>query len=193
MSVIVAIKENGVIYMGADSQTSSGSNKIHNLNETGYKIRRLDNGMLLGFCGSIVATQTILAIKNVFTLDEDGKLTKKHIVREIIPKLVDKMEQIGDTSSGSLEVSILLVYKDQMYRISSRLGVIHLNLVAGIGAGDYYVNYYLFERMDLPVKERLLKSLVESARRTDSVGGPFVLIDSKNLEYEVIDMGGENY
>ena len=193
MSVIVAVKDGDTIYMGADSQTSSGSNKIHYLNATGYKIRRLDNGILVGFCGSVVASQTILAIQNVFTLDEDGKFTKKHIVREIIPKLVDKMEQIGDTSSGSLEVSILLVYKDQMYKITSRLNVIHLNQVACIGAGDYYVNYYLFERLDLTVRERILKSLIESAKRSDSVGGPYVLIDSKNLEYEVIDMGGENY
>ena len=36
------------------------------------------------------------------------ELPKKHIVREIVPKLVDKMEQIGDEESGALDVSILL-------------------------------------------------------------------------------------
>ena len=57
----------------------------------------------------------------------------------------------------------------------------------------YFLDYYLQERKDLPVKKRIIKSLMASAKRCDSVCGPYVLIDTKNLEYEIIDMGGENY
>jgi len=110
MSVIVAIKENGVIYMGADSQTTAGRRKRNNLNETAYKVARLDNGILVGFCGRVAAHQTILSMKDVFTLDEQGELTKRHIVKEIVPKIVDKMEQIGDEESGSIDVGIMLAY-----------------------------------------------------------------------------------
>ena len=193
MSVIVAIKENGVVYLGADTQTSAGRKKHNHLNETGYKIVRLDNGILVGFCGRVASKQVILAIKEIFTLDENDTLTKKHIVKEIVPKLVNKMEQIGDEESGSLDVSILLAYKDKMYKITSNLDVVHLNEIASTGAGRYYVHYALFGMPNLPVKERLLKALVESARRTESVAGPYVLIDTKNLEYEVVDKRGENY
>jgi ATP-dependent protease HslVU (ClpYQ) peptidase subunit len=42
MSVIVAVKENGTIYMGADSQTTAGNRKMNHLNETSYKVVRLD-------------------------------------------------------------------------------------------------------------------------------------------------------
>ena len=49
MSVIVAIKEDGVVYMGADSQTTAGMRKRSYLNETGFKIIRLENGMLVIF------------------------------------------------------------------------------------------------------------------------------------------------
>ena len=38
MSVIVAIKENGVVYMGAYSQTTTGRRMRNGLKETEYKI-----------------------------------------------------------------------------------------------------------------------------------------------------------
>ena len=193
MSVIVAIKENGVIYMGADSQTTAGRRKRNYLNKTAYKVARLDNGILVGFCGRVAAHQTILSMKDVFTLDEQGELTKRHIVKEIVPKLVDKMEQIGDEESGSIDVGIMLAYKDKLYRITADLDVIHLNENGSDGAGRDLVNYVLFEMKNLPVRERVLRALEESARREESVGGPYVLIDTKDLEYEVVDLGGNNH
>ena len=115
MSVIVAIKENGVVYMGADSQTTTGRRKRNGLNETAFKITRLENGMLVGFCGRVAAKQAILSMEDVFVLDKEGGLNKKHIVKEIVPKLVDKMQLIGDEDSGALDVCILLAYKDKLY------------------------------------------------------------------------------
>ena len=193
MSVIVAIKENGVVYMGADSQTTAGRRIYSYLNETSFKITRLDNGILVGFCGRVAAKQAILAMKDVFTLDEYGGLTKRHIVKEIVPKLVDKMGQIGDEESGALDVSILLAHKDKLYKITSGLDVIHLNECGKSGAGVDYVNYALFAMKNLPVRDRILKALEESAKRTESVGGPHVLIDTKRQEYEIIDLEEENY
>lgn len=193
MSVIVAIKENGVIYMGADSQTTAGRRKFNKLNETAYKVTRLKNGMLVGFCGSVSASQTILSMQDVFTLNEQGGLTKKHIVNHIIPKLVGNMDKFGDDENGELGVSVLLAYKDKLYRIDQYLNVLNMNEYDKTGAGDDLVDYAVLSTKGLPVKERLIKALVASARRTDSVSGPFVLIDTQNLEYEVINMGVENY
>lgn len=193
MSVIVAVKENGTIYMGADSQTTAGSRKHNGLNETSYKVVRLGDGMLVGFCGRVAAEQTILSMREVFTLDANGELTKRHIVKEIVPKLVDKMGQIGDEESGALDVSILLAHKDKLYRITSELDVIHLCESGSSGAGRGFVNYALQGMKNLPVRERILRALIVSAKRTESVGGPYVLIDTQNLDYEVVDMGGKNH
>ena len=59
MCVIVAIKESGVVYMGADTQTTTGRRKRNGLNETSFMITRLENGMLVGFCGKVAAKQAI--------------------------------------------------------------------------------------------------------------------------------------
>ena len=193
MSVIVAIKENDVVYMGADSQTTAGMRKRSYLNETGFKIVRLENGILVGFCGRVAAKQVIMSMDNVFTLDENGELTKRHIVKQILPKLVDKMQDIGGEQSGDLDVSILLAYKGNLYRIGPRLDVFRLNEYGRSGSGLLFVDYALRKRTDLPIRERILKALTDSAKRTDTVGGPYVLIDTKNLAYEIVDLGGENY
>jgi ATP-dependent protease HslVU (ClpYQ) peptidase subunit len=193
MSVIVAIKENGVVYMGADSQTTSGRRKRNGLNETAYKITRLENGMLVGFCGKVAAKQAILSMDDVFVLDKEGGLNKKHIVKKIVPKLVDKMQLIGDEDSGALDVSILLAYKDKLYRITSGLDVLNLNECGRSGAGADFTNWYLFGEKNLSIRERILKALVASAKRTESVGGPYVLIDTQKQEFEVVDMGGDNH
>jgi ATP-dependent protease HslVU (ClpYQ) peptidase subunit len=193
MSVIVAIKENGVVYMGADSQTTTGRRKRNGLNETAYKITRLENGMLVGFCGKVAAKQAILSMEDVFVLDKEGGLNKKHIVKEIVPKLVDKMQLIGDEDSGALDVSILLAYKDKLYRITSGLDVLNLNECGRSGAGADFTNWYLFGEKNLSIRERILKALVASARRAESVGGPYVLIDTQKQEFEVVDMGGNNH
>lgn len=193
MSVIVAVKENGTIYMGADSQTTTGRRKRNGLNETAYKITRLENGMLVGFCGKVAAKQAILSMEDVFVLDKEGGINKKHIVKEIVPKLVDKMQLIGDEDSGALDVSILLAYKDKLYRITSGLDVLNLNECGRSGAGADFTNWYLFGEKNLSIRERILKALVASAKRTESVGGPYVLIDTQNQKFEVVDMGGDNH
>lgn len=193
MSVIVAVKENGVVYMGADSQTTAGNRQYHNLNQTGYKITRLDNGILVGFCGRVATAQIIRTMQDVFTLNERAELTKRHIVKEIVPKLSDKMELIGDEQSGDIEVSILLAHMDKIYIITDRLDVVHLNEYGKTGAGAPFVDYVLQTKKNLPPKLRILRALSESAKREESVSGPFVLIDTKKLEYVVTDMGGENH
>jgi ATP-dependent protease HslVU (ClpYQ) peptidase subunit len=193
MSVIVAVKENGVVYMGADTQTTIGRRKQIGLNKTAFKITRLENGILVGFCGRVAAKQTILSLQDLFVLDQNGQLTKKHIVNQIVPKLVDKMEQIGDEECRELEVSILLAHKDKLYKITAALDVVCLSKCGTSGCGLRYVNYYLQEGTDLSVKDRILKALMESAKRSDAVGGPYILIDTQGLEYEIVDMGGRNY
>ena len=89
-------------------------------------------------------------------------------------------------------MSILLAYKDALYKITQSFCVLKLNEKASAGSGLSYTDYALSLK-DLPVRERLLKAWKESAKRTDTVGGPYVLIDTKNREYEIVDLGGENY
>lgn len=192
MSVIVAIKENGVVYMGADSQTSVGSRKITHLNEKFHKITKFKNGILVGFCGTVASKQNILAMNGLFTLNSDGVLTKEHIVTQIIPKLVNEMGQIGDEKSGEIDVSMIIAHKDSLFKITSDLVVIKINGYTKSGAGGGFVDYSM-RNTQKTVRERILGALVCSARRCESVSGPYVLVNSRDKQFEIVDLGGENY
>ena len=193
MSVVIAIKENGVIYMGSDTQVTSGNKKENELNTNSLKIALLDNGLLVGVCGKYGLKQQIIADKSIFTLDKNNMLTKQHIVTNIIPKLsrwVKKSDKANDTE---LEVSFLLAHDNNLYFIGHELNVVKINNFAKIGAGKGCVDYALSSFNYLPARERIIKALVESANITESVSGPYVLIDTKHKEFEIIDLKGENH
>ena len=193
MSVVIAVKENGVIYMGADTQVTSGNKKENELNKNSLKIALLDNGLLVGVCGKYGLKQQIIADKSIFTLDKNNMLTKQHIVTNIIPKLsrwVKKSDKVNDTE---LEVSFLLAHDNNLYFIGHELNVVKINNFAKIGAGKGCVDYALSCFNYLPARERIIKALVESANITESVSGPYALIDTKHKEFEIIDLKGENH
>ena len=115
MSVVIAIKENGVIYMGTDTQVTSGNKKENELNANSLKIALLDNGLLVGACGKYGLKQQIIADKSIFTLDKNNMLTKQHIVTNIIPKLSRWVKKSDKDNDTELEVSFLLAYNDNLY------------------------------------------------------------------------------
>ena len=88
MSVLIAYKRGDTIYMGTDTRVIVDDHKKNELCECNYKIQKLENGMLVGITAERLTRQTIFAYSEIFTLDENGELTRKHIVKEIIPKLV---------------------------------------------------------------------------------------------------------
>ena len=192
MSVIVAIREGNTVYMGADSQRSSNIRISRGFNESFYKITRFENGILAGFCGTAADKQRILSEKDIFTLDEDGALTKKHIVNSVIPKLIDMLDEISD-DRGRMNVDILLTHKEKIYMISSNLKVLRCVDCVALGSGAKFTSYAMHAMKNLPVRERILCALKTAAKRADGVSGPYVLIDTKNREYEVVDLGGENH
>lgn len=100
MCVIVAIKSGDAIYMGCDTQTTSGKDKENKLHESTFKISKLRSGMLVGICGKVVAHQSVCDDESVFEI-EKCELTKKEIVNNIIPKIKAKLKDIaGDTSEN---------------------------------------------------------------------------------------------
>ena len=193
MSVIVAIKENGIVYMGADTQATMGNKKENLLNETAFKIVKLNNGILVGFCGSYKIKQEILSDESIFTLDENKTLTKHHIVNHIVPKLSKWLKKFDKNEALEIGVDFLIAHNDNLYQISSTLDIVKINNITKIGSGKGCVDYALTYFKFLPIKERISKALAESANITEGVSGPYVLIDTIDKIYEIIDLKGENH
>lgn len=187
MSVVVAVKEKGVVYMAADTQTTGGDYMRHNLNEVGFKIKRLENGILLGLCGSVRSEQVLAYTEDVFTLDENGALTKEHLVNEVLPCLYNALGDRGLLKkNGRMDSSCLVAYKDALYQVRADFQVIKRTEYAAIGSGLDRALYALSERTDLPVRERLYQAVSMSAEKIASVSGPYLLIDTAKAEFEIV-------
>ncbi len=188
MSVIVAIKNEDVIYMGCDTLTSTGNDKEYRLQESAFKISKLQSGMLVGICGNVVVHQCLCADESIFDIEGDT-LTKKDIVNNIIPRIKERLYNMTSelTEPEEMPISIIVAYKDKMFRIFSYYLVLGIEDYCAIGAGSDYT-FASLSNKDLQIRERVVGGLKTSAKYSIAVSKPFVLIDTKNLEYEIVEM-----
>lgn len=191
MSLVVAYKRNGIVYMGADTQSSKGSTIDRTLNESGFKITRLSNGILIGVCGRVKGHQRIVAQKKWFNVQDGEVFDKRYIVKNIVPELSVLMKGIKDdkdSRNDSMEVSILIAWRDKMFKIVRNFGVFECDNYAAIGAGDDYSQYELSQiKEEEDVNEGILNALRAGANFDSSVSAPYILIDTKDKEYKVVE------
>lgn len=190
MSIVVAYKRDGIVYMGADTQTTRGSGIIRSLNEGGFKISRLANGMLLGICGLVKGHQRILANKKLFEVPRRETFDKRYIVRNIVPALSEMMKDVNEERSScnsSMSMQILIGYQGNLFYISRDFEVLVCDRYAAIGAAEDYAVYALSQIGEGDVNEGLLKAMRVGAQCDNSVSAPFVLIDSKTKEFKIVE------
>lgn len=194
MSVIVAMKHNGTVYMGADTQCSCGDEKKNSLIESERKIIKLDNGLLLGGTGRADVLMRLFYSKGIFTVPEEG-LTKKHIVTEIVPKLFKYLDERNlicepdeddDDEKCHMRCSLMLVHKDKIFYLNGYFGVWENARFCIIGSGTSYAFPYL-DSYDGKgdVNDVLLAAMRGCSKHDSSVSAPYILIDSRNQTYSV--------
>ena len=191
MSLVVAYKRDNVVYMGADTQTTCGSAIERTLNASGFKITRLANGFLVGVCGRVKAHQLIVAQKKWFNIPENETFDKRYIVKNIIPKLSNLMKGINDeqdTRNASVAANVIIAYQDRMFLITRQLNVYECGTYAVIGAGGNFAKYALSQITDNDdVNQGLLRALRAGARFDSTVSAPYILIDTNNKEYKIVE------
>ena len=191
MSLVVAYKRDGIIYMGADTQSSRGYSIERTLNESGFKISRLSNGILVGVCGRVKGHQKVIAQKHWFDIPEGETLSKRYIVKNIIPELsilMNDLKEDRNARNSSMDLSILIARRDKMFVISHDYEVFECETYAAIGAGYDYSKYSLSQIGESDdINEGLLKALRAGAHFDSSVSAPYVLIDTKDKEYKIVE------
>ena len=97
MSVVVAIKKDGVIYMGADSQVSCGGTRSTLSNPNNYKIwavSEVDN-CLMGSVGTLRANNVIKVADDLIPEIVDFKeaVSFRFVVRHFVPRLMEELDR----------------------------------------------------------------------------------------------------
>lgn len=188
MSVVVAIKENDTIYFGADTLMTRGDTKISEVNnEEKYKLTKFSNGVILAHTGGVATTQKLVFHEEWFDKVPEKGLDKEFILNDIVPKLKKELEEYKLLEEdGSMDATFFIAYKDKLYDLKTGFTSVRITEHASIGAGKDFALSSL-SKENPPLEDRMLSALKTSAKMCSSVGGPFVFIDTKNLEFTIKD------
>ena len=194
MSVVVAIKENGKVYIGADSQVTKGGTRTTLKNPNNYKVWKV-----IGAENCLMAQVGMFRDSNVIRLMDhlvtDYNIYRNHIdyefvVKKIVPDIIEELGQYGMIKNPKevdmLDSSFIFAFRDQLYVIGMDKSVIEVDDYCAIGSGaDQAIGSLLSTEGGKP-KERIVKAIKSSAASDIYVDYPIILVDTENTEFEIV-------
>lgn len=194
MSVIVAIKKDGKIYMGCDSQVTSGGTRTTLKNENNYKIWKVSNieKCLMGSVGNL---RDACAIRTMDDLVTEYNIYKNHIsyrfvVNKLVPDIIERLQSFNfikkDGVFDGIDSSYLFAFEDQLYMIHNDGSVLEIDDYVAIGSGkNEAIGSLLSTENDEP-RERIIKAIKSSAASDIYVDYPIILINTESQNFEVV-------
>jgi ATP-dependent protease HslVU (ClpYQ) peptidase subunit len=187
MSLVVAYKRDGVIYLGADSQVSFGDSKISLHTNGPQKIMLMPNNIIVGFAGSVANIANFIMTPQWFENIKDEVLTKeiilKHIFNPFSDYLIDQQKMKMYNAMHDLNFSMLIAKDDQLFHVDEDGLITHLNHYGAIGSGGLIAHPILKHEKGNPEKI-ILKALEYGEAYDQYVERPFLFINTKKLVIE---------
>lgn len=194
MSVIVALKKNGRIYLGADSQVTKGGSRSSLSNPNNYKIWKVRGAdfAIMGHVGVFRDACAIRVVNNfIREIDEiHNDVDFEYVVERIEPMIKDVLKEHEfidkDNPYKSLESKFIFAYKDKLYTIEYGAVVEHDDFVA-IGSGESEAIGSLLSTTEIKNPyERIVKAIKSSAVHDIYVDYPIIITDTKSTEFAVV-------
>lgn len=190
MSLVIAVKKDGKVFFGADTQTTIGDGKKYSSFEEEYKIMNLGNGVVVGLSGYVSSIQQLTFHPEWFSDLETKTLTKKFLVTDLLPKLFKELssyEQLTITSNGAktLSMSIIIAKADRLFRIYDSGAVVEIPHFVAIGSGQSYaLAFYRVHKPFEDVNQFIVNAIAFTDGYVESVGGDITLMDTHTLKIE---------
>ena len=195
MSVVVAIKKDGIIYMGADSQVSCGGTRSTLSNPNNYKIWAVSDvdNCLMGSVGMLRANNIIKVASDLIPeiVDLKGNLDFRFVVRHFVPRLMDELDEYTVLTKDRdnvihMDASFLLAYHDRLYSIDRYGSVIEVDDFCAVGSGSCEALGSLLSSAAVtdPV-ERIKMAIKSSAAHDIYVDYPIVISNTEDTQYQV--------
>ena len=193
MSVVVAIKENGKITIGADSQCTRGGTRRTLSNPNNYKVWKvLDaENCLIAHVGLVREANIIRVARDL--VPEMAQLKDKvdfsFVVKRLVPRMFEELEAYRAIKKGDtppeFESSFLFAYKDKLFYISGNATVIEIDDYVAIGSGECEAIGSLLSTEGEACEDRIKKAIKASAASDIYVDYPIVIADTEKTEFKV--------
>ena len=192
MTSIIGYLNNKTVYLASSLASEyCGIRKTERFRDN-YPIRRLRNGVLLGFVGNRALKQIIFANSRIFNLDKNKKLSKEHIVCEIIPRLYGLIKSnntgIAKSNCDEFEGTIIIAYKDMMYKIYGDFVVVRSTDYVSVGKeASFFKPYLTGIDKNKNIEEQLIGCLNNASINTDCIRPPYITINTTCLEFNLVE------
>jgi ATP-dependent protease HslVU (ClpYQ) peptidase subunit len=195
MSVVVAIKKDGKVYIGADSQTTRGSTRSSLTNPNNYKIWKVNGcghtlmahvGRLRDACVVRVMSDLVREIDDIHDVI-DYEYVVDRIFPMIVRELMDrKYIDISEVFDG-LDSRFIFAHRDKLFLIGSDGSVLEIDDCVAIGSGESEAIGSLIttEKEQNPVT-RIVKAIKSSAAHDIYVDYPIIITDTESMEFNII-------
>lgn len=194
MSVLVAVRKNGRVYMGCDSQATVGGTSSTLRNPNNYKIWKV---LGAGNClmGSVGALRDACVIRTMDDLVTEYNVYSGHVcydfvVNKIVPDIIARLVKAryikDDGVFGSMESEFLFAFRDRLYLIASDTTVIEIEDCVAVGSGQRLARGSLLSTEGERPEERIVKAVKASAAADVYVDYPIILTDTLTTEFTVV-------
>ena len=196
MSVVVAIKDGDKIWVGCDSQVTSGYTKSTLKSQRKMWRASDDDELIMGVVG-VFRDANILSTADSWIKELPkikNEINFKYVVREVVPKIFSELDNFGrmklSNNIKSIDSNVLFAYKDNAYSIEMNGGVIEIEdiLVDGSGSRLCLGTWNgLKDNKEMSTKDKLVQ-VIKSACESDLyVGYPIIVMNTKDKEIEIIE------
>lgn len=195
MSVIVGIIDEGVVYLGSDSQiTSSGTKKSYR-HPNNHKIWHPDERehLLVGSSGVIRGINIIKSINGLIDYQTlfERSLNYQYVITNVSRKIMDTMEEARLTDSKEYKPTMsnefLFASNDELYLIGKDGSVIQVDDFAAIGSGSIEAIGSLLSTENEEPNKRIVKAIEAAIQNDIYVGYPIVIMNTKNQNIDIIN------
>jgi ATP-dependent protease HslVU (ClpYQ) peptidase subunit len=174
MSVVAAIKQNGKIYIGADSQITKGGTRLSLSNPNNYKIWRV-KGAPNCLMASVGALREACVVRIIDNLVKEIDIVKdnidyEYVVERIVLRIKSELEYYGyidkDRKFEGFDSSYLFAYGDKLFYIASDSSVIEIDDCIAIGSGASDATIAISDVVIMNENLRKVEELIYIAKKT---------------------------
>ena len=190
MSLVIAVKNNGDVYFGSDSQSISGYSKMNLISTDNLKVTKLNNDVIISGAGACRITQEIKRNAKLQEILENSKITKEFLVNNYLPTMIEELDNVGlitikDNGTAEINAGILIAQKDKLFYIDDNFLVFEIEKYVSIGsARDLTLSSLLNLDYSKDINEQLLNMLHIASKYDCSISSPFYFINTQTMEYE---------
>ena len=193
MSVVVAIKENGRIYVGSDSQCTKGCSRISLSNPNNYKIWVCKDApnALMAHTGRLREAQ-VVKVEGTCIDELDilhNAIDWEYMVKNFVPYMFNEIldKGLGDKEKNCIDSSFLFAYGDKLYLIDCDGVVIEIDDFVAIGSGANEAKGSLLSTAGEDPEERIIKAIKASVASDIYVDYPIIIANTETTQFKVIN------